>query len=232
MNKESQELRQLYLQDLAREVSYGGKTRPRARKVEKVWSNIESKYASHLDKPLVLEDYENVWVWSDIHFGHTNIIKYCERPFADEEEMNDHFIEQYNFFVGSFDLCIWVGDVSFMGAKDTNDILFKLNGDRILVVGNHDIDRKDRLKKLVFDETHLIYAIDDPVAPLVFTHYTMENAPQPWINIHGHVHNNPHDMQDSLRHINVSVEVLDYKPIHLDELKRIAKTRIDSMETI
>lgn len=225
---EMEKLRLLYLDDLRREVSYGGKVRPRARRVDTVWAKIRS--ATELD-PINIDNYNDIWVWSDIHFGHGNIIKYCDRPFASADEMNETMIANHNSVVKPEDLVIWVGDVSFMREEPTNEILKQLNGDRILIIGNHDIDNKrKRLKVLDFNEHHLLYTIDDPTTPLLFTHYTMENTPLPWINIHGHVHNNPYDVQDSLQHINVSVEVLGYTPMHLNRLKEMAKTRLTSME--
>ena len=81
-----------------------------------------------------------------------------------------------------------------------------------------------------FNEQHLVYFIDDPISPLIFTHYPMENVPMPWINVHGHIHNNPYGRDESPQNINVSVEVIDYKPIHLDTVKRMARTRLESMK--
>lgn len=226
---EKEQLRSLYLQDLKREVNYGGKVRPRVYKVDQIWAKIGAIYNGLT--PIDVTDYENVWVWSDIHFGHANIIKYCKRPFLNAEDMTMRLIENHNRVVNpATDLVIWVGDVSFLNETLTNEILDYLYGDRILVVGNHDFTRKKRIKKLDFNEIHLLYVLDDPIAPMVFTHYTMENVPSPWINVHGHVHNSPYDVQDSLQHINVCVEVLDYKPMHLSQLQRMARTRMESLD--
>ena len=41
--------------------------------------------------------------------------------------------------------------------------------------------------------------------------------------------NNPYDVEDSLQHINVSVEVIDYTPMHLTDLRRMARTRLESI---
>lgn len=64
--------------------------------------------------------------------------------------------------------------------------------------------------------------------PIVITHYPFENCPPGWINVHGHVHNNQYD--GNLQHVNVSVEVIDYTPIHWNRIKEIARTRHESME--
>ncbi len=225
---EKEQLRELYLDDLRREVSYGGKVRTRARRVDQTWAKIGTTIQGMV--PIDISDYEDVWVWSDIHFGHANIIKYCDRPFKSAEEMTVKLIENHNNTVKPGDLVIWVGDVSFVNDELTNEILELLHGERILIIGNHDLDRKGRVKKMDFNEQHLVYFIDDPISPLIFTHYPMENVPMPWINVHGHIHNNPYGRDESPQNINVSVEVIDYKPIHLDTVKRMARTRLESMK--
>lgn len=213
-------MRQLYLADLRKEVCYDGKNkRARVRK--------PSQY-EHV--PVVEPDrtqmYENVWTWSDTHFGHKNIIKYCDRPFYDLDDMSQQLIDNYNQCVGDNDLVIWVGDVAFMGDNRANEILSQLNGERILIIGNHDF-RRGRVRNLDFKEKHLLYAIHG-LPPIVFTHYPFENCPHDWINVHGHIHNT-YDT-NSLQHINVSVEVIGYKPIHWHDIVEIARTRWESME--
>jgi calcineurin-like phosphoesterase family protein len=217
----TEELRELYLADLRKEVCYDGKdTRPRVRKVSQ-YENIPVTVPDHTPQ------YENIFVWSDTHFGHKNIIKYCDRPFWDLDDMSQKLIDNHNNVVGDDDLVIWVGDVAFMNDDRANEILSYLKGDRILIIGNHDMDR-GKVKNLDFKEKHLIYALPGLHPPMVFTHYPLENCPPDWINVHGHIHNN-HDT-NSLQHINVSVEVIDYTPMHWHRLVEIARTRWDSME--
>ena len=219
------ELELLYLEDLRQTVYYSGKLKPKAINVDTVWARFMSV------PTIDLSEYDKIWVWSDLHFGHKNIISYSDRPFECIDTMAQQLIENHNNVVGANDLVIWVGDVSFMGATETNEILAQLNGERILVIGNHDIQRRNQqLKKMDFKESHLIFTIDDPECPLLFTHYPMDNIPRPWINIHGHVHNNPYTLQDSLQHINVSVEVIEYTPKLLDVIQGMARTRIRSLE--
>lgn len=214
-------LRNLYLQDLKQMVSYnGGKTfQPKVRHI----SNYERIPAI---EQLDISKYENIWIWSDIHFGHNNIIKYANRPFTNWSVMNEKLIENHNSVVGPNDLVIWVGDVAFMSDHKTNELLARLNGERILIIGNHDLD-KGQVKNLDFKEKHLIFTMETPTMSLVFTHYPFDLCPDDWINVHGHIHEKH---TDNLRQINVSVEVIDYTPIHLDRLLEIAKIRLDSMD--
>lgn len=75
--------------------------------------------------------------WSDQHFGHVNIIEYAKRPFDSVEEMGEAMIKNYNEVVGPSDVCLWGGDC-FMGTVDGKEILGRLNGVKLLVLGNHD----------------------------------------------------------------------------------------------
>lgn len=76
--------------------------------------------------------------YSDPHFFHKNVIRFCDRPFNDVEHMNQQLVELYNEAIGPDDFVLWCGDVSFGSASKTNHVLRKLNGRRALVIGNHD----------------------------------------------------------------------------------------------
>lgn len=218
-----EEMRQLYLDDLNQTISYdGGKTyRPRVRHTK----NYEK---IPLTDQINIHQYNNVWFISDTHFGHKNIIKFCDRPFGDVFEMTDTLVNNHNSVVGENDLVIWGGDVAFLADDIANQILARLNGDRILVIGNHDLN-KGKVKNLDFKEKHLLFVIDDGEIPLVLTHFPFNNCPEGWINIHGHVHNSP--VERSKDHqVNISAEVIEFTPIHFDRVKEMARARYDSLE--
>lgn len=75
---------------------------------------------------------------SDTHFGHANIIKYCDRPFKDVPHMNVSLVENWNSVVGPDDVVYHLGDVALGKWDDWDNWLSQLNGNKILVVGNHD----------------------------------------------------------------------------------------------
>lgn len=75
---------------------------------------------------------------SDTHFGHTNIIKYCNRPFKDVPHMNSEIVRRWNTVVGSDDVVFHLGDVALGPWEDWKNWLPQLNGHKILVVGNHE----------------------------------------------------------------------------------------------
>lgn len=88
------------------------------------------------------------WFTSDYHLGHANIIKYCNRPFKDLEQMNKMIIHNHNARVKPEDIVFFLGDFCFHnseGGKDGEGVgekadsyLEKLNGKFVFISGNHD----------------------------------------------------------------------------------------------
>ena len=75
---------------------------------------------------------------SDLHFGHANIIRYCNRPFADVGEMNEGLVANWNEVVGADDE-VWVlGDVAMGPIHESLSFVGRLAGRKVLVAGNHD----------------------------------------------------------------------------------------------
>jgi calcineurin-like phosphoesterase family protein len=76
---------------------------------------------------------------ADEHYGHTNIIKYCHRPFQTVEEMDNEIIRSHNAVVGEDDTVIHVGDFCFGGNRYVAEEYRKrLMGNHIFLQGSHD----------------------------------------------------------------------------------------------
>lgn len=90
---------------------------------------------------------------SDLHFYHKNILKFGKRnQFASLEEMHEHVIAMWNKTVTKRDLVYIVGDFSFGSYDETKSVLDQLNGNKILVLGNHDLKSKRHItRKQYFD---------------------------------------------------------------------------------
>ena len=179
-----------------------------------------------------------IFVVSDTHFYHYNVINYCNRPFTDIETMNSHIIEQWNSVVTDNDIVIHLGDFGF-GNKDMfTNICSQLNGNKVLIKGNHDYSKGEQfwldvgfgkvykqkevnLYKLLQDIGKEIYGEIGDTNDIILSHF-----PRPiednQLNIHGHIHNVPLDLKlyKQENHICVSVEMTDYKPKDLIELIR------------
>ena len=88
---------------------------------------------------LFFEKAERLFFTSDTHFGHRNIIKYCQRPFSCIEEMDDALIANWNRVVGKDDIIFHLGDFAMGGSAEWSRLLQKLNGKIYLILGNHDL---------------------------------------------------------------------------------------------
>lgn len=79
-----------------------------------------------------------IWFTSDTHFCHANVIKYCNRPFADVHEMNRELVRRWNDRVALRDTVYHLGDFAFGPKPAIAAWRRRLNGRIILVRGNHD----------------------------------------------------------------------------------------------
>ena len=170
-----------------------------------------------------LEDGQStVWVWSDLHFGHENIIRYTNRPFADASAMDRQLYANWAGTVGPADALLFIGDVAMRRAV-SEATWSRIRGApgrmKQLVVGNHDLTGAGRLRVDGFDDIcSLLCADGDP--PLLFTHMPLFDVPVGWVNVHGHTHAAPVTRSP---HINVSVEHIRYRPLALPRIRTLAK---------
>jgi len=170
----------------------------------------------------------SVWFTSDHHFGHGNIIGYCDRPFGDAHEMNVKMSNYWNEVIMPDDIVYHLGDFSFHSDK----YIDRLNGRVVLVKGNHDNKRHWKCFDLAVDGIALKLA----EFKCFLTHWPIEvgwkyNHTSPELHlldvydfiICGHVHEK---WKVKGKNVNVGVDVWDFKPIHVDELVRfLRKTR-------
>jgi calcineurin-like phosphoesterase family protein len=173
----------------------------------------------------------NIFFCSDHHFGHANILGFKRddgsplRPFDTVEQMNETIIANHNSVVRSCDKVYFLGDVSMSTKSYSLDFLSRMNGEKILIKGNHDLCKplaylehfKDIRGSHQFDGMILTHI---PVHPLSLARWGL--------NIHGHLHANRVIRELSHlpdpRYFNVSLEQINYTPISLEEVK--AKTRV------
>lgn len=163
----------------------------------------------------------NVFLISDTHFGHENILKFKKkdgsplRPFASLAEMDMAMVENWNRIVTPRDKVYHLGDVAF---SQTGLLLIRaLNGHKRLVRGNHDTYRTTQyFNHNMFEEIHGVRQIDG----YWFTHTPMHqdsvDEKRVKANIHGHLHGN---RIDHPKYFNACVENIDYSPISFDVIR-------------
>jgi len=131
----------------------------------------------------------SVWLVSDTHFGHAGVCKFTKddgsklRPWDDPNEMDEYMIQAWNDRVRPTDKVYHLGDVVIN--RKALKTLERLNGDKVLIRGNHDIFR-DEEYRLYFRELRAYHI----VSGMIMSHIPIHEASlgRFGTNIHGHTH--------------------------------------------
>ena len=153
--------------------------------------------------------------YSDPHFGHKNMA--IKRGFEFVADHDNYIVDQWNKIVSKKDVTYILGDITM--EKANYEILNRLNGIKKVILGNHDEPQHvPHLLKYVNNVCALKYLKHKEFGNIILSHAPIHPQELEYrfnINIHGHVHDNT--LPDK-RYINVSAEVIDYKPKTLREL--------------
>lgn len=162
----------------------------------------------------------NKWFISDTHFFHANILKFVgkdgqrTRPFDSLDEMHELMIDNWNSVVKENDYVYHLGDVTFQYHKGFNSLMSRLKGRKRLILGNHDkikgTNLIDWFEKVELWKGFKEYNFTASHIPLML-HSLRDGV----YNVHGHVHQNS---LENPNYINVSCEVRNYTPVHIDEI--------------
>jgi len=180
----------------------------------------------------------NTFFTSDQHFGHKNICRFADRPFKSVEEMNEALIEEHNAVVKPSDVVWFLGDFAFMPPDATKRILRRLNGQKNLVLGNHDknLDRRGRdfIGSGMLNAIYHYREINVEKQSIILFHYGMrvwnKHHHGSWL-LYGHSHGSlpPHG-----KSVDVGVdskEITDeYRPVSFEEVKRFMSKRDNVVE--
>ena len=163
---------------------------------------------------------KNVFFTADTHFGHKNIIKYANRPFASAEEMDSAMIERWNSKVSAEDEVYHLGDVGMNSPARLREILDSLNGKIYLVRGNHERSAENCSERFEWIKDYHELEVEDPDAHrgrrfIVLFHYAMRvwNASHhgSW-SLYGHTHGELEDLNDQLS-FDEGVDCHDFAPL-------------------
>ena len=160
-----------------------------------------------------------VWLTSDLHLCHANIISYCDRPHFDVGSMNESLLQLLGK-VGPDDLLVIVGDVAFGPPEAALEWVRRISGRKILIVGNHDLSRDGRCHKHLRER-----GLFEAIIPFLFwtgsqgrdviaCHYPATlpasyKSPYRLLNYHGHLHEKTLASTDKVKFMNVGWDV-DY----------------------
>jgi len=168
---------------------------------------------------IIEENSDNVFLISDLHLDHANIIKYCHRPFQNAEEMNKTIVRNWNSTIGQKDIVYFLGDMAFgKGSRKASHWINQLNGRIIFIEGNHEEIGNTKSYStaenviLKFKGKEFLLIHDPALKPENWDGWT----------IHGHKHNNHLEefpfINGNKKTINVSCELLNYTPANLNEI--------------
>ncbi len=183
-----------------------------------------------------------IWFSADSHFGHRNIIKYCNRPYDSTDEMDRDLIENWNQVVGAQDEVYYLGDFA-LDFKRVRQVAPLLKGKIHLVAGNHDlchssnqgsgsyyrhylaagfVDICESTSLEIAGETVLLCHLPyfDPLDPDTRLPEYKPDDQGNWL-LHGHVHER---WKTSGRQINVGVDVWDFFPVSLEAVATLIKS--------
>ncbi len=168
---------------------------------------------------MVKQTTSNIYVISDTHFNHENVIKYCDRPFRDAQDMNDTLIKNWNKIVKNRDYVVFLGDfVLQKGQKGFKHFMNKLNGKILFIKGNHDKTHKVKFY------THWVFSYAGYEIMFIHNPADVPNNWKGWV-VHGHCHNNDCKNYPFInierKTINVCVELIHYTPIKFDKILNV-----------
>lgn len=176
----------------------------------------------------------NIWISSDHHFAHHNIIRYTNRPFSSVDEMNEILIQYWNECVKETDSVYYLGDLAL--TKNREKVMSfrnRMNGRwKLFIAGNHDDGsflEDPFLAEEVFigsKNRHCRQSNAVMFAPDKFylSHYPVEN----WLerrgsywNLHGHTHS-PNSCDPAYPfQIHIGVDSWNYRPAELTQIKQL-----------
>jgi len=177
----------------------------------------------------------SIFFTADTHFGHANIIKYCNRPFSSVDEMDEIIIEKWNNKVKSEDAVYHLGDFSF---KKADKYLSKLNGYKIFTTGDHDGALEDierisvplalwKTSKIQINNKKVLH-IEHKKVHIFGCHWCMRTWPKSHFNswhLYGHSHGRLEPIGKSW---DVGVDNNNFEPLSFDEIVEIMKNRPDN----
>ena len=169
---------------------------------------------------------KNIWISSDLHYNHANIIKFIDykgnrtREFDNVDQMNECLIERHNSVVKPGDIYYCLGDVVFGDKEKFKKDWPKFNGSKRLIVGNHDdipfLSSGSFFKKVLMWRMFPEYNLMLSHVPLhISSLYRGADHSAPMYNVHGHIHTmaSPEGPYRC-----VCVEQTDYTPMNVEDL--------------
>ncbi len=177
---------------------------------------------------------EKVWFTADTHFGHANIIEYCNRPFGSIMEMNDELIRRWNVVVGRNDRVYHLGDFALSTKLWTNWVLKQLNGRKYLCIGSHEhsaLQNRDMFEKVT--DTFTIRVNGQELFLSHYLHKVWPNSHYGCWHLFGHSHGGMNEYAENEgKLLDVGVDSWAFAPVGFEEVAGVMKTRPDNFNLL
>lgn len=183
-----------------------------------------------------MEVFKMIYFTSDLHFGHANIIRLCNRPFDSVHEMNDVIIKRWNAVVHKNDDVYILGDFTLSKDKDKAlSFISQLNGKIHFVRGNHDAWMKHFTNgelDIIGDYCEISY--ND--RQFILSHYPFAEWNHFYrgaYHLHGHQHNNEDynfdNVMNGFRRFDVGVDANGFTPVSIEDIIDAFERRTDEL---
>lgn len=152
--------------------------------------NIKTDIIDKLN-PEIIQDMQRIWFTADLHHSHDKIISICGRP-CSEKMHEEWLVNLINSNVKKKDVIYMIGDVSFARKPDADRFVDRLNGEKFLILGNHDksLEKSTRFTQItqIKDFSYSKFGLN---IHIVLCHYPMASwnrKPHGAWHLYGHVH--------------------------------------------
>ena len=162
---------------------------------------------------------------SDEHYGHRNIIKYCDRPFESIEEMDAEIIKRHNEVVSKNDIVIHAGDFTLAKKQKAENYVNQLTGTHIFLSGSHDYWLGKNHPLQIWEQN-----IEGQI--VVACHYAMRTWPVSHYNswqLFGHSHG---ILEPIGKQWDIGVDNNDFYPLSFEQLNKIMAQRPDNPDRV
>lgn len=179
----------------------------------------------------------NIWVTSDLHYNHANILTFIDyngnrtREFDNVDQMNEFILDRWNSVVKPGDIVYTLGDTFFGDKEVFKRVWPKFNGSKRLIVGNHDdiefLSSGSFFKKTLFWRMFTEHGLIFHHVPLhLLSLFRGKDLDKPLFQVHGHTHTMGSPKMGP--YTSVCVEMRDYTPVNIEDLALEAKNYYDT----
>jgi calcineurin-like phosphoesterase family protein len=161
---------------------------------------------------------KNIWFTSDLHLGHANIIKFCNRPFHDVNEMNEKIISNWNEQVQEQDIVYHLGDFCFGNPKQYYP---RLKGTIMFIPGSHDKNLEKLDSATILSPLHVLKYNKQII---VLCHYALRTFYHSYYgayNLYGHSHGR---LPEKGRAMDIGTDTNNFYPYSIEDIKAKLET--------